>query len=210
MSAPALTDAAGTCAREEHQAFITTIAALARGETVLLWDRAGAVLAFAAATASTQQVAFAVKHTSGFLQIALPTTVCERLLIPPLPTARTCPTEEDYWPCISVDAASGITTGISAADRARTARVLADPLTVASGLTRPGHVIVAGVDPHYCGPHVIPRLCAVLARNNTVGVVFAHLISSRRPIDTADQDDAVAFARAHQLSMYAPSLHRRS
>jgi len=41
---------------------------------------------------------------------------------------------------VSVDAAKGITTGISAADRAQTIRVMADPTAVATDLTQPGHV----------------------------------------------------------------------
>lgn len=41
---------------------------------------------------------------------------------------------------VSVDAAAGISTGISAADRARTVRTLADPRTGPADLTRPGHV----------------------------------------------------------------------
>jgi len=42
---------------------------------------------------------------------------------------------------VSVDAATGVTTGISASDRARTLRVLADPGASPSSLTRPGHII---------------------------------------------------------------------
>src|SRR3989440_2148816 len=41
---------------------------------------------------------------------------------------------------ISVDAAHGITTGISAADRAETIRIMADPTAVAEDLVQPGHV----------------------------------------------------------------------
>lgn len=41
---------------------------------------------------------------------------------------------------VSVDAARGITTGISAADRARTIQVMADPTATASDLTQPGHI----------------------------------------------------------------------
>src|SRR5947208_5937298 len=41
---------------------------------------------------------------------------------------------------ISVDASSGITTGISAADRARTIRIMADPTAVPDDLIQPGHV----------------------------------------------------------------------
>jgi 3,4-dihydroxy 2-butanone 4-phosphate synthase/GTP cyclohydrolase II len=42
---------------------------------------------------------------------------------------------------VSVDAGSGITTGISARDRARTARLLADPRTGPADLVRPGHLL---------------------------------------------------------------------
>jgi 3,4-dihydroxy-2-butanone 4-phosphate synthase len=41
---------------------------------------------------------------------------------------------------ISVDATTNVSTGISAADRARTIRLLADPNTHADDLVRPGHV----------------------------------------------------------------------
>ncbi len=41
---------------------------------------------------------------------------------------------------VSVDAAAGITTGISAADRARTIRVMADPIAVPADLVQPGHI----------------------------------------------------------------------
>jgi len=41
---------------------------------------------------------------------------------------------------VSVDAAKGISTGISAADRARTVQILADPTAVAEDLVQPGHV----------------------------------------------------------------------
>src|SRR5438045_4352068 len=41
---------------------------------------------------------------------------------------------------ISVDAARGITTGISAADRAETIRIMADPTAVPEDLVQPGHV----------------------------------------------------------------------
>jgi len=42
---------------------------------------------------------------------------------------------------VSVDARDGVSTGISATDRALTSRVLADPATTAQDLTRPGHVL---------------------------------------------------------------------
>jgi 3,4-dihydroxy 2-butanone 4-phosphate synthase len=41
---------------------------------------------------------------------------------------------------VSCDAATGVSTGISATDRSRTARVLADPASTPAQLTRPGHI----------------------------------------------------------------------
>ena len=41
---------------------------------------------------------------------------------------------------VSVDAAAGITTGISAADRARTIKIMADPTAVPNDLVQPGHI----------------------------------------------------------------------
>src|SRR4029453_9964996 len=43
--------------------------------------------------------------------------------------------------CVTVDAREGVSTGISAADRAHTIRLLADPATKSSDLARPGHVV---------------------------------------------------------------------
>ena len=42
---------------------------------------------------------------------------------------------------VTVDAREGVTTGISAADRAHTIRLLADPTTTPTDLSRPGHVV---------------------------------------------------------------------
>jgi 3,4-dihydroxy 2-butanone 4-phosphate synthase/3,4-dihydroxy 2-butanone 4-phosphate synthase/GTP cyclohydrolase II len=41
---------------------------------------------------------------------------------------------------VSCDAAAGVSTGISAGDRALTARILADPASTPSSITRPGHI----------------------------------------------------------------------
>lgn len=121
------------------------IAAFAAGEVVVLFDRESAFLVFAAATSDTKTTSFVIEHGSGFLQVALPVNRCDRLQIP-----EAAPTERDqrrsaFGQCVGVDAAFGIGTGISARDRARTARVLSDSAAVPEDLTRPGHVIVVRV-----------------------------------------------------------------
>jgi 3,4-dihydroxy 2-butanone 4-phosphate synthase / GTP cyclohydrolase II len=51
---------------------------------------------------------------------------------------------------VSVDAARGITTGISAADRARTIQIMAAPTAVPDDLVQPGHVFPLRAGPAAC------------------------------------------------------------
>ncbi|MFD9667192.1 3,4-dihydroxy-2-butanone-4-phosphate synthase [Rhodococcus sp. NPDC059968] len=177
--------------------------ALALGETVVLWDGDRARLGYAAQSASTAQTAFAIRYSSGFLQLALPSPVCDRLLIPVTPSLPSRPSIEGYRQCIGIDAAQGVTTGISAADRARTARVLADARTVSEDLVRPGHLVVTAVDPGYSGERAVPRLALQLAATGQGGLVFADLVSEQHPAAMADEQEATSFALAQRLPLYA-------
>lgn len=115
---------------------------LAAGRSVIVVDRSdgfAASIVLAAELASPQSMAFLVRHTSGFVCVAMPTTDLVRLDLPPMRGVRETTGRPDF--AVSVDAATGVSTGISAADRARTVRLLADPKSSAGDLTRPGHVI---------------------------------------------------------------------
>ena len=175
--------------------------ALARGETVVLWDGERARLGYAAQSASIAQTAFAIRHSSGFLQLALPSPDCDRLLIPVTPTLPSRPSSDGYRQCIGIDAAQGVTTGISAADRARTARVLADTRTAPEDLVRPGHFVVVAVDPGYSGERAVPRLALHLNAAGHGGLVFTDLVSERHPAAMADEHEATSFALAHRLPL---------
>ncbi|BCI51345.1 hypothetical protein NIIDNTM18_06230 [Mycolicibacterium litorale] len=105
----------------------------------LLLDEAGAVLAFPAATATTAQLHFAIRHSSGLIHAAMPGALLDALRIPDQPVLGAEDSGTGFT--VAVDAAAGIGTGISARDRAHTVRVLADPATVAADLIRPGHVL---------------------------------------------------------------------
>ena len=175
---------------------------LAHGETIVIWDGDRALLGLAAATANTAQTAFLIRHSSGFLEVGLPTTVCDRLGIPAMPTLVSTTFEQGCRQCIGIDAARGVTTGISAADRAHTARTLADFRTTASDLIRPGHLVVVAVDPEYRGAHAVPELTMQLAHNGCGGLVFAELVSEQRPLDMADEREAADFAESHGLRMF--------
>ncbi|WP_280385467.1 bifunctional 3,4-dihydroxy-2-butanone-4-phosphate synthase/GTP cyclohydrolase II [Nocardia wallacei] len=118
------------------------VAALSAGGPVLVVDDADREnegdLVLAAERATADTVGFLVRHTSGVLCAPMAGADLDRLLLPPMTAVNEDPRGTAYT--VSVDAAAGISTGISAADRAHTMRLLADPRTSHADLTRPGHV----------------------------------------------------------------------
>ena len=118
------------------------VAAIARGECVVVVDDEDREnegdLIFAAGRATPELVAFTIRHTSGVLCVPLPGPVLDRLELPPMTIVNEDRKGTAYT--VSVDARDGVSTGISAADRAHTIRVLADSATEPFELTRPGHV----------------------------------------------------------------------
>jgi 3,4-dihydroxy 2-butanone 4-phosphate synthase/GTP cyclohydrolase II len=93
----------------------------------------------AAATATPQWVGWTVRHSSGYICAPMPDEVADRLGLPLMVPDSEDPLRTAYT--VSVDARRGVTTGISAADRSLTLRLLADPGTEAVDLIRPGHVL---------------------------------------------------------------------
>lgn len=100
-------------------------------------DEVDVILSAAMATASW--VAWTVRHSSGYLCAPLPAARADALELPVMVPRSQDPRGTAYT--VSVDAAAGIGTGISAADRATTLRALASPATGPSDLVRPGHVL---------------------------------------------------------------------
>ncbi|MFY1693415.1 bifunctional 3,4-dihydroxy-2-butanone-4-phosphate synthase/GTP cyclohydrolase II [Plantactinospora sp. WMMB782] len=96
-------------------------------------------LIFAADRATPELVAFMVRYTSGYICAPLTEEDCDRLELPPMYHTNQDKRGTAYT--VTVDAREGVSTGISAADRAHTIRLLADPATDATELSRPGHVV---------------------------------------------------------------------
>lgn len=93
----------------------------------------------AAELASPEWVAWMIRYTSGFLCAPMTESRANELDLPVMWVNSQDPHRTNYT--VTVDAASRTSTGISAAERALTARVLADPLSTPSSLLRPGHVV---------------------------------------------------------------------
>ena len=112
----------------------SALADLAQGKPiVVVTGDAGGDLVSAAQFSTPALVAFLVRHTSGYLFVALTESNADRLGLPPMVSG------EPH--AVTVDARHATGTGISARDRARTARLIADPSTAAGDLSRPGHVV---------------------------------------------------------------------
>lgn len=118
------------------------LAELRSGRAVVLVDDADREnegdLVFAAEHATPALLAFTIRHTGGIVCVAMPNDVADRLDLPPMVARNTANRETAFT--VTIEATEGVSTGISAADRARTIRVVADPRSSAADLNRPGHV----------------------------------------------------------------------
>jgi len=81
---------------------------------------------------------FMAKHARGLICLSLTPELCDALALPPMSAKNTARLGTAFTE--SIEAAEGVTTGISAADRAHTIAVAMDPATTPSDLVRPGHV----------------------------------------------------------------------
>ena len=115
---------------------------LRKGKLVIVVDDADREnegdLIMAAEHATPEAINFMAKHGRGL--ICVPTTAdrLQQLGVERMVTQNRETFKTDFQ--VSVDAARGITTGISAADRARTIQVMADPTAVPEDMVQPGHV----------------------------------------------------------------------
>jgi 3,4-dihydroxy 2-butanone 4-phosphate synthase / GTP cyclohydrolase II len=95
-------------------------------------------IVFAASKATPELLAFTIRYGRGLICVPMLGPDLERLNVPQM----TSENQEHHGTAftISVDARDGITTGISAADRAKTIQLLASPASTPGDLVRPGHV----------------------------------------------------------------------
>lgn len=89
--------------------------------------------------ATPEWVAWTVRWSSGFICAPMPADLADHLNLPPMVAASEDARSTAYT--VSVDAAQGVTTGISAHDRAHTLNVLSNPESTSTSIIRPGHVL---------------------------------------------------------------------
>lgn len=118
------------------------IAAIAEGELVVVVDDADREnegdLIMAATKATPEKMAFMIRHTSGIICVPMSGERAEALNLPPMVANNLDPMRTAFT--VSVDYKVGMTTGISAEERANTCRALMNTNCAATDFVRPGHV----------------------------------------------------------------------
>ena len=182
------------------------VADIAAGKAVVVVDDADREnegdLIFAAEKATPELVAFMVRYTSGYICVPLPESTCDRLDLPPMYHTNQDRRGTAYT--VTVDAAEGVSTGISATDRAHTMRLLADPESVPRDFTRPGHVVPlrareGGVlrRPGHTEAAIDLAKLAGLAPAG----VLCELVSQKDDGDMARREELEVFAADHDLAL---------
>jgi 3,4-dihydroxy 2-butanone 4-phosphate synthase/GTP cyclohydrolase II len=118
------------------------IAEIRAGRMVILVDEEDREnegdLVFAAEFVTPEKINFMAKHGRGLICLTLTEAHCRQLNLPLMVRENGLPLATNFT--LSIEAASGVTTGISAADRARTVQVAADKNAKPSDIVQPGHI----------------------------------------------------------------------
>ena len=179
--------------------------AVASGGTVVVTDDAddqsSGCLILAAEHATPQNLAFMVRHTSGFVCVAMLEEDCDRLGLPPMVRKNHDRPTTSFR--VTTDAV-GSGTGISARDRSRTIARLGSRSSVPTDFTRPGHVVPlaaqAGGVLERSGQTEAAVDLAVLAGRAPAGAL-CKIVSRERPTAMARGKELSRFAEEHELEL---------
>ncbi|QIS22094.1 bifunctional 3,4-dihydroxy-2-butanone-4-phosphate synthase/GTP cyclohydrolase II [Nocardia terpenica] len=182
------------------------VADIAAGKAVVVVDDEGREnegdLIFAAEKATPELVAFMIRYTSGYICVPLTGADCDRLGLPPMYAINQDKHGTAYT--VSVDAREGVSTGISAADRATTMRLLADRDAHAADFTRPGHVVpLRAKDGGVLRRPGHTEAAVDLARMAGLGPagVICEIVSQKNEGDMARTEELRVFADEHELAL---------
>ncbi|GLZ36914.1 bifunctional 3,4-dihydroxy-2-butanone-4-phosphate synthase/GTP cyclohydrolase II [Actinokineospora sp. NBRC 105648] len=188
------------------EAIERAIADIAAGKAVVVVDDEDREnegdLIFAAEKTTPELLAFMVRYTSGYICVPLTEPDCDRLDLPPMFHTNQDARGTAYT--VTVDAREGVSTGISAADRAHTIRLLADPEATAKDFNRPGHVVplrakeggVLRRPGHTEAAVDLARMAGLRPAG-----VLCEIVSQKDEGDMARYDELVVFAAEHDLTI---------
>ncbi|KAJ7155453.1 3,4-dihydroxy-2-butanone 4-phosphate synthase [Mycena crocata] len=197
--------------RFEFDQMEAALAAFSAGEFLVVMDDESREnegdLIISASHCTTEKMAWMIKHTSGYICIALPGDRLEQLSLPMMFPQNQERHRTAYT--ITVDSKHGVSTGISAADRSLTARALASPTSVADDFTRPGHLVplraVEGGVLVRKG-HTESGVDLCLLTNQPPAGVLCELVNDDAEGTMARRDDCRSFADRWGLKMISVEM----
>jgi 3,4-dihydroxy 2-butanone 4-phosphate synthase / GTP cyclohydrolase II len=190
--------------------FRDPVSALRTGNLIVMLDDdvtgptdGGAELWLAAEGADALAFARLVRHTSGFVSVAIPASRSTLLGLPAMFNFDASFVDRHPVQAVTCDAAEGVATGISAADRALTARLLADPAATPEHFTRPGHLVPMRVRDGFTDVRspasAALELCAIA--DLQPAMIRCELVHDSG--DLVSPADGLDFARVHGLAVVA-------
>lgn len=171
-------------------------------------------IVFPAALASQEKINFCAKYARGLVCIAMHPSVANQIGIAPVSTNLADPFHTAFYDSIDAIPALGITTGISAKERAITARQVVDPSAKPTDFIKPGHLF----------PVVSKEGGLIIRKGHTEAAVDLCLLTDLAPAaiiceimdeegDMLRRNGLVDFAKTHQLKMISIEQlveHRKS
>lgn len=175
-------------------------------------------LCIAAQFVSPEAVNFMARHARGLICVAMDPGWVDRLGLPPMVGAAANTSAFGTAFTVSVEARDGVTTGISAQDRALTIRKLADPASTSETFAMPGHVFPlrarargvlertgqteASVDlARLAGLHPVAVICEIMAEDGTMArLPELRRFAARHDIKIVTVADLVAYRRARECA----------
>ncbi|WOJ93164.1 3,4-dihydroxy-2-butanone-4-phosphate synthase [Congregibacter variabilis] len=167
------------------------------------------VVMVAAEHCSADHVTFMARKARGLVCLALTQERCEQLDLPPMVAGRESDTSHFT---LSIEAAQGIDTGISAADRALTVQVAVAPQAVPADIVQPGHIFPLAAQPGGVltrAGHTETAVDYTRIAGLTPAAVIADVLDEQGEL--ADGPALIAFANKHGLKVgtVADLIHYR-
>jgi 3,4-dihydroxy-2-butanone 4-phosphate synthase/GTP cyclohydrolase II len=176
---------------------LEAIQAVGRGEIIVVTDDEDREnegdLVMAADCATPEAMAFFVRYSSGVICASLTAERCAELKLPAMVPENQDPKKTAFT--VTVDAAAGVSTGISAADRSHTLKLLADAKSGARDFNRPGHIFPLV----YCKGGVLKR------PGHTEASVDLSVLAGRAPVGVLCEittADGLGMARGEELRRF--------
>lgn len=180
------------------------IKAISRGEMVVLLDDEDREnegdLVMAAQYASPEHINFMLQYARGLMCLTITPEKAQQLGLRPMVETNTSPFHTNFT--VSIEAAEGVTTGISAFDRAKTIQVAVDPEATPKDITMPGHVFPIVAKPggvlerpgHTEASVDLARLAGL-----TPAAIVIEILNEEGAM--ARRDELIAFATEHRLKI---------